>query len=167
MFLLSEKYKGIHPGIVLDRELKKRSIKQRPFALSLNEHPQTFNAIIKAKRNLPTSLALKIEKQLNFEEGDLVLLQAFFDIKKEKEKLSSQQNDVPTVRKILFWDINFDKIDWSKNYKMIIKRIFERGNEREKSEIINFYGHEKITKALNSNSTEPMKLHDRNGEIIL
>ncbi len=38
------KYKGIHPGIILDRELKKRSLKQRPFALSINEHPQTFNA---------------------------------------------------------------------------------------------------------------------------
>lgn len=40
-----EKYKGIHPGIVLDRELKKRAIRQRPFALSLKEHPQSFNAI--------------------------------------------------------------------------------------------------------------------------
>jgi plasmid maintenance system antidote protein VapI len=39
-----EKYKGIHPGIILERELKKRAIKQRPFALSLDEHPQTFNA---------------------------------------------------------------------------------------------------------------------------
>lgn len=40
MILFSEKYKGIHPGVVLDRELKKRSIKQRPFALSINEHPK-------------------------------------------------------------------------------------------------------------------------------
>ena len=47
-----EKYKGIHPGIILDRELKKRSIKQRPFALSLDEHPQTFNAITKGKRGI-------------------------------------------------------------------------------------------------------------------
>ena len=58
------KYKGIHPGIVLNRELKKRSIKQRPFAMAINEHPQTLNAITKGKRNLNTALALKIEKKL-------------------------------------------------------------------------------------------------------
>ena len=37
------KYKGIHPGIVLEREFKKRSLKQRPFAIAINEHPQTLN----------------------------------------------------------------------------------------------------------------------------
>src|SRR5688572_28557796 len=53
-------YKGIHPGIVLKRELEKRSLKQRPFALSIEEHPQTLNAITKGKRNMYTALALKI-----------------------------------------------------------------------------------------------------------
>ena len=28
------KYKGIHPGIILERELEKRSLKKRPFALT-------------------------------------------------------------------------------------------------------------------------------------
>lgn len=72
-----EKYKGIHPGIVLDRELKKRSLRQGPFALSLEEHPQTFNAITKGKRGISTSLALKIERELGLEEGTLVILQAY------------------------------------------------------------------------------------------
>jgi hypothetical protein len=30
-----EKYKGIHPGIILERELKKRALHQRTFALSI------------------------------------------------------------------------------------------------------------------------------------
>src|SRR5690606_41359530 len=77
-----EKYKGIHPGVILDRELKKRSIKQRPFALSLDEHPQTFNAITKGKRGISTALALKIERELGLEEGTLVILQAYYDITK-------------------------------------------------------------------------------------
>ena len=81
-----QKYKGIHPGIVLARELKKRSIKQRPFALALEEHPQTFNAITKGKRGISTSLALKIERELGLEEGTLVILQAYYDIQKIKEK---------------------------------------------------------------------------------
>lgn len=68
------KYKGIHPGIVLKRELDKRAIKQRPFALSLQEHPQTLNAIIKGKRTLNTALALKIEEKLDLQEGTLAIL---------------------------------------------------------------------------------------------
>jgi len=52
-----EQYKGIHPDIVLARALEQRSIKQRPFALSIGLHPQTFNAILKVKRNLHALLA--------------------------------------------------------------------------------------------------------------
>lgn len=158
MISFSEKYKGIHPGIVLDRELKKRSIKQRPFALRIGEHPQSFNAIIKGKRNMPTSLALKIENEFNLNEGDFALLQTFYDIKKEKEKLGHIAPNISKIRKFIFWDTDFSKIDWSKNYKAIIKRIFERGNDEEKNEIIRFYGNEKITEALNSPSTLPMTL---------
>ena len=58
------KYKGIHPGIILDRELKKRSIKERPFALSIGEHPQTLNKITSGERNITVGLALKIERNL-------------------------------------------------------------------------------------------------------
>lgn len=159
MLSISEKYRGIHPGIVLNRELKKRDIKQRPFALSIGEHPQTFNAIIKGRRNLPISLALKIENKLNLNEGDFVLLQTYFDIKQEKEKLQKNIPNISTIRKILFWDTDFEKLDWTKNYKAIIKRIFERGNEEEKQEIIHFYGNEKITEALNSASTLPITLN--------
>lgn len=161
MTSISEKYKGIHPGFVLERELKKRGIKQRPFALKLREHPQTFNAIIKGKRNLPTLLALKIERELDIEEGDLVLLQAFFDIKKEKTKLTQSKPNTEKIRKILFWDTDFEQLDWTKNYKPIIKRIFERGNDNEKEEIINFYGKEIILEALNSASTKPIKLNHK------
>lgn len=159
MILFSEKYKGIHPGIVLDRELKKRAIKQRPFALSIGEHPQTFNAIIKGKRSLPIPLALKIEDKLNLNEGDLVLLQTYFDINKEKAKLQKYIPNTSLIRKVLFWDTDFDKLDWIKNYKAIIKRVYERGNNEEKNEIIRFYGNEKITEALNSSTTLPINLH--------
>jgi len=83
---LIEKFKGIHPGFILEHILKKRMIRQRPFAMSINEHPQTLNAITKGRRNLNTALALKIEDKLELEEGTLALLQTYFDISKEKEK---------------------------------------------------------------------------------
>lgn len=143
-----EKYKGIHPGIVLDRELKKRSIKHRPFALSLEEHPQTFNAITKGKRGINTALALKIERKLELEEGSLVILQAYYDIQKIKEKEVKNTPDLNVLSKALFWDTEIENIDWVRQYKAAIRRVFERGNENDKNEIIRFYGNLKIKQAL-------------------
>ena len=153
--LAIEKYKGIHPGFVLKRELEKRNLKQRPFALSLNEHPQTLNAITKGKRHLNTALALKIEKALGMKEGTLVLLQAYHDIQFEKAKRNTKIPDLSKIRKILFWDTDFEQLDWSQQYKAIIRRVFERGNETEKRAIKDFYGLEKINKVLASENRKP------------
>ena len=143
-----EKYKGIHPGIVLGRELKKRSLKQRPFSMLIDEHPQTLNAITKGRRSLKTALALRIEKQLGLEEGTLAVLQTYYDIDQEKRKLVKHTPNLSILRKSLFWDTDIQKIDWEKQAKAIIKRVFERGNEDEQKEIQRFYGASKVDKIL-------------------
>lgn len=143
-----DRYKGIHPGIVLERELKKRSLKQRPFALSLHEHPQTFHALIKGKRGLSVPLALKIETKLGLEEGSLAMLQTWYDIKKEKEKQKTPPPDLSRIRKALFWDTDIQQIDWDRQYRAVIQRIFERGNEEEKREITRYYGKDKVQTVL-------------------
>lgn len=145
---LHHKYKGIHPGFVIDRELKKRSIKQRPFALMVDEHVQSFNAIIKGKRGISTSLALKIERQLDLEEGTLVLLQAYYDIQKVKEKEYQLTPDLNIFSKAMFWDTDLNSIDWKQQYRAVIERVFERGTEIEKNEIVSFYGIKKVKQAI-------------------
>ena len=139
------KYKGIHPGAVIGRELKKRNLSQRSFAISLSEHPQSFNTIIKGKVKLNTDLALKIEHALGLEEGALLMLQMFYDINEEKRKEAPEQHpDFSILRKNLFWDADIHSIDWDKHAKAIIRRVFERGNTSEKEEIISFYGLDKV-----------------------
>lgn len=146
-----EKYKGIHPGAIIDRELHKRKLSQRPFALSLPEYPQTFNAITKGKRDLNTALALKIEKALGLEEGTLMILQVYYDIKIEKEKNNASFHpDFSIINKILFWDTDLKNIDWEKHYKYVIKRVFERGDYQQKEEILRFYGKDKIREVTGS-----------------
>lgn len=140
-----EKYKGIHPGMILERELKKKNLKKVAFAHALNEYPQTLNQITKGKRGLTPALSLKIDNALGLEEGTMLVLQAYFEIKKEKKKSNTQLSpDISNFRKILFWDTDITKIDWEKQYRSIIRRIFERGNSQEKEEITNFYGKDKI-----------------------
>lgn len=67
--------------------------------------------------------------------------------------------DFSKIPRFLFWDTNFDEIDWGKKYVAVIKRVFERGSEEAKLELENFYGKELIVKVLNSKSTKPMHLH--------
>mgnify|MGYP000007541340 FL=1 len=155
------KFKGIHPGIIIERELKKRGISQRPFALSIGEHPQTLNAITKGKRDLNTPLALKIEQQLGFEEGTLALLQTYFEIQEEKKKIKPETPNVANIRKSVFWDTDISQIDWNKQKNAVIRRIFERGNELEIAEIKQFYGAAIITEALKQITGAPYTLNSK------
>lgn len=154
------KYKGIHPGIVLERELEKRSLKKRPFALSIGESAQAINNITKGRRRISIALALKIEKKLELEEGSIVILQSYYDINLEKIKLRETPK-LSVFRNSLFWDTDINKIDWSTQSHSVIHRIFSRGNEDEKNEIIDFYGKAKVEKTLKAIQTQPMQLQKR------
>lgn len=154
-----ERFKGIHPGAIIDRELKKRMIKSSPFAQSISTHRQILHDIIKGKRGLPVSLALKVDKIFGIEEGTFALLQTYYDIKKAQSNNSIIQTpNLDKIRKILFWDTDMSKIDWNKQYIAIIQRVYERGNIEEKEEILRFYGQDKIKQALNYQMTKPMSL---------
>ncbi len=143
--------KGIHPGKIIERELLKTNTSKRQFALSIGEHPQTLGAIINGKRNMNVDLSLKIEKQLKLEEGFLMTLQVFYDIK-ESKKDSEYKPDLTKLDKITFWDTTFDKIDWKSMKKSIIKRVFSYGNKIEQDEIVRFYGKVEVNKIrLNNN----------------
>lgn len=138
--------KGVHPGVILERELKERKLRKGPFAISLQEFPQTLVSITKAKRKMNTGLALKIEHALGLEEGYFMILQVYYDIEEEKRRQNPEHPDFQKLRSILFWDTKMEKIDWQKQKKSVIKRVFERGNEIEKKEIIRFYGNETVNK---------------------
>ncbi len=143
--------KGIHPGIILERELRKRKLAKKEFAISINEHPQTITSITKSKRRMNPALSLKIESALNLEEGFLMVLQAYYDIEQEKKKrIKSFHPDLSKIRSVVFWDTDIYKIDWNKNKYAVITRIAERGNEAEMAEIIRFYGQADVDSVLNN-----------------
>ncbi len=140
--------KGLHPGLFLEKKLNEKNIGKGKFALSINEYPQTITAVTKGKRNMNTALALRIEEALGLEEGYLMTLQVFYEIRQEKLKQQKSRPDLSKIRPVLFWDTNMDKIRWEQQYKAVIRRVFERGNQTEKEEITRFYGKDKVTDAL-------------------
>ncbi|MCW3805718.1 helix-turn-helix transcriptional regulator [Plebeiibacterium marinum] len=139
------KIKGIHPGAILNREIKKRGLKNKDFASMVNEHAQTISAIIKEKRGVNPKLSIKLGMNLGVDVDYFMLLQASYDVKQASiSEIVSKTPDLNKIRKILFWDTDFDKIDWQRNKRAIIKRVFERGNETEIKEILKFYGKETV-----------------------
>ena len=142
--------KGIHPGAYLESELKKRRIAAGRFAMSIGEYPQTFSAIVKGRRGMNIPLSLKIEHALSLEEGFLMSLQVFYDIKMEKAKVTRGiKPDLSKLRKAIFWDTNIEEIDWIEQKDSVIARIFERGNEQEREEILRFYHSPAVTRLTN------------------
>lgn len=132
--------KGIHPGKFIERELKKKNLTQRALAEETGIPFQTINAIIAGRRNLTTEQALKIDQILGYEEGFFAILQTHYDIKQYKEKeLASIYTEAPHIRKSLFWDADFNKINWAKYKNAVIKRVFERGSKDEIAEITRYY----------------------------
>ena len=147
--------KGLHPGIVLERALKKRKLSKAPFAFSINEFPHTLEAIIKGEQNMHTALALKLEHALGIEDGYFMALQMFYEMKEEQRKQNIHQPpDLSKLRSILFWDTQLQNIDWQQQKRAVIKRVFERGNDQEKEELNRFYGKDVVDDVLRTNVSE-------------
>lgn len=142
------KVKGVHPGAVLKRELKLLGQKKCELAQELGEFPQTVGAILNEKRGVNPKLSIKLGRKFQVTDDYFMLLQASYDVKQAHVVAESQLPDLSKIRRVLFWDTNFDKIDWDKNRKPVLKRVFERGNEEEIAEMIRFYGKISVAKAL-------------------
>lgn len=154
-----ELIKGIHPGIILERELKKRKLPKRRLAILIGEFPQLLGDITKGKRRINPSLSIRLGNTLGVDESFFLVLQTYFDIEQEKKKRALQNKpDLSKLRPVLFWDTDINSINWEKNKASIIKRIFERGNRQEMEEIIRFYGKKEINSVL-------LQLKDRSASV--
>jgi addiction module HigA family antidote len=144
------KLNGVHPGAVLKRELKKRGIKPIDLASEIGEHKQTISAILNERRGINANLSVKLAQFFSIDPSFYMHLQAAYEVNCILEKQRSNNNtpNLLVIRKVLFWDTNFDNMNWVSKKSAVIKRIFERGNEAEIQEIIGFYGKETVEKTI-------------------
>ena len=54
----------------------------------------------------------------------------------------------PVFNKRIFWDVNFEQIDYDAKANFVIERVFERGDVEDIRQCRRFYGDEKVTEAL-------------------
>jgi len=74
------------------------------------------------------------------------------EIKIERQPLI-QKVRRPDLPKVLFWDFDFEKLDWSRSYKTVIERVLDKGNTMDWEEMIRFYGRGNVIRALKEDIT--------------
>ena len=160
------KIKGIHPGAILKRELKARGMKSNELAELVDEYTQTISAILNERRGINPGLSIKLGQQLEIDPDYFMYIQASYDVQREidQHNLSTRIPDLKKIRKVIFWDTDFNQLDWERNKSSIIKRIFERGNDKEINEIISFYGLPTIKRVIHNSKNEFLPAFNENVE---
>lgn len=54
----------------------------------------------------------------------------------------------PVFHKRIFWDVNFEALDYDAKANFVIERVFERGDVPDIRNCRRYYGDEKVTSAL-------------------
>jgi len=54
----------------------------------------------------------------------------------------------PIFAKRIFWDVNFELIDYDAKASFVIERVFERGDVEDIRQCRRYYGDKKVTEAL-------------------
>lgn len=54
----------------------------------------------------------------------------------------------PIFNKRIFWDVDFENIDYDTKARFVIERVFERGDVDDIRNCRRYYGDEKVTEAL-------------------
>ncbi len=59
-----------------------------------------------------------------------------------------EEKEKPVFHRRIFWDVNFEKLDYDAKANFVIERVFERGDVDDIRNCRRYYGDEKITKVL-------------------
>ncbi|GGH64922.1 helix-turn-helix transcriptional regulator [Phaeocystidibacter marisrubri] len=156
------KIRGVHPGAILKRELKSRSIRSSQLAAQIGEHKQTISAIINQRRAINPVLSIKLGKVFQIESDYFQMIQASYDTAVAKSKLSLDKPNLSVFREALFWDTSIDKIDWIEHKRFVIQRILERGNTEEILAMISFYGKSTIVEEIKQMGSSRLKAFEKN-----
>jgi len=54
----------------------------------------------------------------------------------------------PIFEKRIFWDVNFEQLDYDAQANFVIERVFERGDVEDIRQCRRYYGDEKVTVTL-------------------
>jgi hypothetical protein len=72
----------------------------------------------------------------------------------------NNSNHKPVFNKRIFWDVNFEALDYDKKSAFVIERVFERGDVDDIRQCRRYYGDERVTEVLlNAKYLPERRLH--------
>ncbi|MEP6514503.1 MAG: hypothetical protein ABJA79_11580 [Parafilimonas sp.] len=60
----------------------------------------------------------------------------------------SKKKQKPVFQRRIFWDVDFDAIDYDKSYRFVIERVFERGDVDDIRQCRRYYGDDLVREVL-------------------
>jgi hypothetical protein len=58
------------------------------------------------------------------------------------------QKPLPQLQKRIFWDVDFENINYDESPRFVIERVFERGDVQDIREVRRYYGDEVVQSSL-------------------
>ena len=159
MYLLEPRFHGIHPGILVARTVRNSGLSQRKFALAVGTQPQSWQSMSTGKRPIPTALSLRMDRYFELPLGTVAHLQTAHEVAQFLNKPQPAPSGADVLRKSLFWDTPWERLDWVRHADAIIRRVFSYGNDEEKAFITNHYGAERVALSLESDLRKPYTLY--------
>lgn len=87
-------FQAVHPGSILQEELKERGIKQKDFAKSIGMEAPHLSALIHGKRNVTAAIASRLETGLGISASIWMNIQARYN-------LSTRKASTPKLRTLV------------------------------------------------------------------
>lgn len=136
------------PYALIEWLLKRQGCTLEELSLQGGISMEELQAILNKEKEIDSYLSESLGRFFGADRDYFLKVQKQWNKELEYQKLPKPTPNLANIRPVVFWDGDFNKIDWIRYEKGIIQRIFERGNELEKQEIIAFYGREKVIATL-------------------
>jgi len=142
------KMKGVPAGVILDSIIRQQKRSKASVAREANILPQRLNDLVMGTRRFTVETSRRLEESLNIcEPGFFYCHQAIHDVYLfEREQKLQKHPDFSVLTKTTFWDVQLEKIDWTRAQSWAIRRVLEYGEVEELRELERFYGHQALEK---------------------
>lgn len=137
--------KGLRPGVLLVRDIREHGMTKTELSKRTGIRYTRICEIISGKRKITLEQSLLLERELYYDEGFLMILQLYYEIKMFRQREGSTP-DLSKLSPALFWDTKIGNIDWQQNRRVVIERVMTYGNETERNEITRFYGADEMAR---------------------
>ena len=138
---------SVPAGAILYRIVQQKHIHQTALAQKTGLIPQRINDLIMGRRRFTPQNSFILEQALGISlQGFFYKIQANHDIYQAQLTSGQPKPNLNKLTQTTFWDVDLEKLEWTKCQDWAIRRVLEYGTTEEIEELYRFYGHDAFAK---------------------